>query len=470
MATWEFKVTGLEVLSYDESDWPITQIVNDSVQIEENNIIRLYHKAKDIIKEQFPKYCSVLINSFERIDKKTGKDYGLFEDTTDLLVYNLNSTQRANLEHLQAQILEEVVGDNKLRAHIRLLMSDDGSVRYITDNLACLWSRNGIIDHDEAEEIITAIDRFYSRITPNELAILCMKQSALSHEELQLIRSYNFQERQQIENVRNQKFIFLKSKIHHADSLKFQEDELRSFWDLSQKTGLNIFSKLLEWAVDNSEELLEKLESLNVDSLRKLNTIVGISNLKNALTLWVENKENADEEFWQTTLGQNSFVLSQVFSFPVILLKGKAYVGGKGIENSGGNLVDFLCASHLTNNSALIEIKTPKTKILSSKYREDIYNVSEEVSGSIIQIANYKDTLTKEYDRLVNRSSNNFEVFNPPCLVILGNLEEELSSPKQKKSFELFRNGLKDVQIITYDELFKKVEILVNLLEGNNSV
>jgi hypothetical protein len=53
--------------------------------------------------------------------------------------------------------------------------------------------------------------------------------------------------------------------------------------------------------------------------------------------------------------------------------------------------------------------------------------------------------------------------------VILGNLEEELTSPKQKKSFELFRNGLKDVQIITYDELFKKVEILVNLLEGNNS-
>jgi hypothetical protein len=469
MATWEFKVTGLEVMSDDESDWPITQIVNDTVQIEENNIIRLHRKAKDIIRKKFPKYCSIIINSFERIDKKTGKDYGVFEDTTDLLVYNLSSAQRANLEQLKAQILEEVVGHDKLRDDLRLLMSDDGSVKYITDNLACLQSRHRTIIHDEAEKIITAIDRFYSRITPNELAILCMEESAVSHEELQLLRSYSFHERQQAKSVRNQKVIFLKSKIHTADSLQIKEDELISFLDLSHKTGLNIFSKLLEWAVDNSEELLEKLESLNIDSLQKLNTIVGISNLKSVLTVWLENKENADEEFWQTTIGQNSFVLSQVFSFPVIVLKGKAYVGGKGIENSGGNLVDFLCARHLTRNSVLIEIKTPKTKILSSKYREDIYNISDEVSGSIIQIANYKDALTKEYDRLVNRSSGDFEVFNPPCLVILGNLEEELTSPKQKKSFELFRNGLKDVQIITYDELFKKVEILVNLLEGNNS-
>ncbi len=41
------------------------------------------------------------------------------------------------------------------------------------------------------------------------------------------------------------------------------------------------------------------------------------------------------------------------------------------------------------------------------------------------------------------------------------------ATKKQRKSFELFRMGLKDVQVITYDELFGKVEFLVNLLEGN---
>ena len=64
-----------------------------------------------------------------------------------------------------------------------------------------------------------------------------------------------------------------------------------------------------------------------------------------SLAIWETNKDNDDEEFWQTTLSQNSFVFSQIFSFPVVVLGGKVYVGGKGIDNRGGNLLDFLCAN-----------------------------------------------------------------------------------------------------------------------------
>jgi hypothetical protein len=42
-----------------------------------------------------------------------------------------------------------------------------------------------------------------------------------------------------------------------------------------------------------------------------------------------------------------------------------------------------------------------------------------------------------------------------------------LTDKKKNKSFELFRSGLNDVQIITYDELFGKVQFLIDLLEGN---
>jgi len=41
-----------------------------------------------------------------------------------------------------------------------------------------------------------------------------------------------------------------------------------------------------------------------------------------------------------------------------------------------------------------------------------------------------------------------------------------LADRRQRKSLELFRMGLKDVRVITYDELFGKVEFLVSLLEG----
>ena len=52
-----------------------------------------------------------------------------------------------------------------------------------------------------------------------------------------------------------------------------------------------------------------------------------LGGLRHVLEIWEANKTVADEEFWQTTLTQNLVVLSQVFSFPVIILQDKAYFG-----------------------------------------------------------------------------------------------------------------------------------------------
>ena len=112
-------------------------------------------------------------------------------------------------------------------------------------------------------------------------------------------------------------------------------------------------------------EVIRNLRRLNVDSIQKLNTLVGACRLKHAVEIWKENAANPNEEFWQRTLEENTFVLSQVFSVPVVLLKGKAYVGGKSVENTGGNVVDFLLRNELTRNAALAEIKVPTTPLLT---------------------------------------------------------------------------------------------------------
>jgi hypothetical protein len=148
------------------------------------------------------------------------------------------------------------------------------------------------------------------------------------------------------------------------------------------------------------------------------------------------------------------------------LLQGSAYTGGKKMDNTGGTLVDFLLINNLSQNTALVEIKTPKTKLLGSLYRGGIYNTSPEINGAVLQISNYKDFFTKDYYRLKSESGKEFYAFNPQCVVIAGTLETEIIEPPQKKSFELFRNGLKDIQLITYDELFGKIQILIELLEG----
>jgi hypothetical protein len=165
-------------------------------------------------------------------------------------------------------------------------------------------------------------------------------------------------------------------------------------------------------------------------------------------------------------LKKNSYIISQTFLFPVIILKDKAYVGGKGIDNAGGNLLDFLFTHRLSNNVALIEIKTPTTPVLGSKYRTGVYSISQDLSGGINQVLNYKDSLIKQYDSLVRGSRHDFQAFDPKCVVIAGCVGS-LRDEEQLRSFELFRSNLKDVQVLTYDELFNKLEMLLRLLEGS---
>lgn len=114
---------------------------------------------------------------------------------------------------------------------------------------------------------------------------------------------------------------------------------------------------------DHLSKVSEALSASNFVDEIKLDEQVEVS-LEEAIGVWKVNRENSSEEFWQTLLQKCPAVLSQIFPQSMFQLGNKCYVGGKSITNSGGNLVDFIYASRLTGNIALVEIKTPKTKLL----------------------------------------------------------------------------------------------------------
>ncbi|MDO8549257.1 MAG: DUF4263 domain-containing protein [Ignavibacteria bacterium] len=293
-----------------------------------------------------------------------------------------------------------------------------------------------------------------------------IKSEELLHLVKDLIGLYKIHRK---EGVPYGKTTYLKAEESLNELSKISEEDLKNFFTLNKKAGINVFSQLLNFAVkmENAEQVVDKLEKLEINSLQRLNSLIGLSNLKKNLETWKENEFNSDEEFWQSTFLNNSFLLSQIFSFPIVVIKGKAYVGGKTFENIGGNFVDFLCKNSLSQNAVLIEIKTPTTKLLGDKYRS-IYNVSEDLSGSLLQISNYRYLLNKNFISLNSDYENELSSFHPQCVIIAGNISKELQTEKQRKSFELFRQSLKDVQILSYDELFKKVESLVSLFEEGN--
>jgi hypothetical protein len=95
----------------------------------------------------------------------------------------------------------------------------------------------------------------------------------------------------------------------------------------------------------------------------------GVGVLQRVLDVWEDNQSTSNEEFWQSFFDEYPFIVSQVLAFPVVVVENKAYVGGKTISDTGGHIVDFLLAHQLTQNVALLEIKTPTSGVQLSLRR-----------------------------------------------------------------------------------------------------
>jgi hypothetical protein len=180
------------------------------------------------------------------------------------------------------------------------------------------------------------------------------------------------------------------------------------------------------------------------------------------IKIWGGNRENKDEEFWQLTLTEHSYVLSQVFAVPVVFIKEKAYVGGMNLERSDAKFVDYLFSAESSTEAILIEIKTPVSKLLGSEYRKGVYSPSGELSGAVVQVLTYRSELVRDLEGVTRGTPHALKAFRPRCVLIAGDAEKQLNDDDSRRSFELFRSSC-EVEIITFDELFRKVEILAEL-------
>lgn len=262
----------------------------------------------------------------------------------------------------------------------------------------------------------------------------------------------------------NRTYVELTPQLQQLQNLA--REDISEVLNANRSLGGSLLSKLLSWSLslDEPDALINRLVELDANSLSKLNAALGLYRLKAALEIWEENSHNNDEEFWQRTLTDHSFVLEQVFAWPTAIVKDKAYVGGKNVLNQRGNVVDFLVRNRLTQSAALVEIKTPGTQLLGRVYRQT-YNVSSELSGSIMQTLNYKQSLQENYKSLNHGNADLFDSFDPQCAVIIGS-SQQLDTQDKRRAFELYRHQFPGLAVIPFDELFEKTRKLVELLEA----
>lgn len=262
--------------------------------------------------------------------------------------------------------------------------------------------------------------------------------------------------------------------LHDADKGKFpvKTRKLRSD-ELSDMThggrDRTILSKRDQRAaVRLVQDNIDALAGAEPTMLLALKSDIELVTLKQLIERYQEMlQKGLSEMVWQNFFQQNPFILSLAFAVPYMLVQGQPYVGGKRLDGRGGKYTDFLWASVSTGNLALIEIKKPRTDLLSQNpYRgDDVYGPSSELGGSITQVLDQRSKLQRELP-IIKENANLTDVhaFASRCIVIAGTTPQDHN---KKKSLELIRNALSDVTIVTFDELAARLEqILKALMPG----
>lgn len=236
-------------------------------------------------------------------------------------------------------------------------------------------------------------------------------------------------------------------------------NEFEEFFSVTDKNLAAALSTIAK--MENKEEVLKTLEKMSNEELSNIENLIIGTKITSIIEEWEKNKNIDIEEYWQELFKKNPWILSQIFACPYIKIGEKTYCGGKGDDNSGGVLGDLLYKNSLTGGLAFIEIKTPKKDIIGKKYRGEqgkencIYGISNELTGGVNQVLNQKKVYIKTHGEKGQKTLNRIK-----CVLIIGKLPEDQD---MKKSFELYRSSLNSVEIVTFDELFERIDSLQKL-------
>jgi len=243
--------------------------------------------------------------------------------------------------------------------------------------------------------------------------------------------------------------------------------DLAVVFEKDSEATQSLLADLVRWlaTTPGRREVAERLTSLLPHQVPSFSALLGLASVKEALAHWKQNQEEPSEEFWQRSLAERSFVLSQVFAYPIVVIAQKAYVGGKQVTRSGGKEVDFLVGIESTNAIILLEIKTPMTRLLGQEYRGGVFPFSRELSGAIAQVLRYRQLFAKNFTAVTEELPGKLTFGEPRCIVVAGDTSE-LETSVMRESFELQREQMRGVTVLTYDELFRRLEQLITLLEG----
>lgn len=169
-------------------------------------------------------------------------------------------------------------------------------------------------------------------------------------------------------------------------------------------------------------------------------------------------KSDKSESTWQDYLKKNILNIQQGY----IEIVEKANIGILQTK-----FPDFLLVTH-DGYLDILEIKTPFTQLLSEDTHRNNFYFSTEVSKAISQTENYLHEVYSLSDKIRSKIKDNYgielSVVRPRGVIFAGNSEQFFKNKKMSDNFRLLSQSLKNITIVTYDELLVRLQNYISIL------
>jgi hypothetical protein len=196
----------------------------------------------------------------------------------------------------------------------------------------------------------------------------------------------------------------------------------------------------------------EAMSSLAIKAV-EIDTLKGLAN-----EFRTELANRHAESWWQNYIQGRILLMQQGYIRPIEKMN---------VAIGNTRYPDFALVTH-DNYLDILEIKKPDTPILKLDGSRGNYHWDVEISRAIIQVENYLEHIANHADQVRSFIKDNYDlnlkVVRPRGFILAGN-STEFVSQKHRDDYRLLSHGLKNVMVITYDELLVRLENHINVLE-----
>jgi hypothetical protein len=180
-------------------------------------------------------------------------------------------------------------------------------------------------------------------------------------------------------------------------------------------------------------------------------------------------KDPKEEKIWQHFFETNQWIFGYGMDYKFkSILQREAHISETDLDGSNSVITDFLIGDRFF--TTFVEIKRPSTKIFGSrKNRSNCWTLSDDLICAVSQILEHKAAGQIKFDKpqFINGELMTQKAYDSKVILLIGHWGEldDTSNTQvreiKKKTFELYRRDSRNIEMLTYDELYERAKFIV---------